>query len=114
MIRLEPHPHGVILPIRALPGAKRACLRGEQEGMLKVAVTQVAEKGKANQAILLVLSKALGLRKSQLELIAGETAAPGHQRRVLQPLDRLADPFRRAGLFVHVQIFIDLRFPARG
>ena len=33
--------------------------------------------------------------------VAGEAAAAGDQRRVLQPLDRLADPFRRAGLLVH-------------
>jgi hypothetical protein len=46
--------------------------------------------------------------------VAGEAAAAGHQRRILQPLDRLADPFRCAGLLVHVQIFIDLRSPARG
>jgi len=40
--------------------------------MLKVSVTQVAERGKANKAIVEVLSKALGLRRSQIELIAGE------------------------------------------
>jgi uncharacterized protein (TIGR00251 family) len=74
MIRLETHAEGVILPVRAHPGARRAGIRGEQEGALKVGVTQVAEKGKANKALLAVLAKELGLRKSQLELLSGETS----------------------------------------
>jgi uncharacterized protein YggU (UPF0235/DUF167 family) len=40
--------------------------------MLKVSVTQVAEKGKANKAIVEVLAKGLGLKRSQIELVAGE------------------------------------------
>jgi len=43
-------------------------------------VTQVAEKGKANKALIDLLSKALGLRKSQIELIGGATAS---QKRLL-------------------------------
>jgi uncharacterized protein YggU (UPF0235/DUF167 family) len=41
-------------------------------------VTQVAEKGKANKALVEVLAKALGLRKSQIELISGSTGS--HKR----------------------------------
>ena len=74
MIELEPHAEGVVLPVRAQPGARRNEIRGEQDGALKVCVTQVPEKGKANKAIVALLSKSLGLRKSQIELIAGETA----------------------------------------
>ena len=75
MIALEPHAEGIILPIRAQPGARRNGLGGEQDGQLKVAVTQVAEKGKANRAIIEVLCRELSLRKSQLELISGETSS---------------------------------------
>jgi uncharacterized protein (TIGR00251 family) len=75
VIALESHHEGVILPIRAQPGSRKSELRGEQDGALKVAVTQVAEKGKANKAIVAFLSKQLGLRKSQLELISGETSS---------------------------------------
>lgn len=77
---LRPHPEGTILPVRAQPGARKNEIRGEQEGMLKVTVTQPPEKGKANQALIGLLSQRLGLRKSQLELIAGETS---HQKQVL-------------------------------
>lgn len=74
MIRLEPHAEGVILPVRAQPGAGKSGIRGHHEGALKVSVTQVAEKGKANKALVEVLAKSLGLRKSQLELISGDTS----------------------------------------
>ena len=75
MIVLTEHPHGTILPVRAQPGARRNEIRGEQNGMLKVSVTQIAEKGKANKVLIAVLSKNLGLKKSQLELIAGDTSS---------------------------------------
>ncbi len=74
MIALQSHAEGVILPVRAQPGARRNEVRGEQDGMLKVCVTQSPEKGKANKALAALLSKALRLRKSQIELIAGETS----------------------------------------
>lgn len=75
MIAIEAHAEGAILPVRAQPGARRNEIRGEYEGMLKVCVTQVAEKGKANKAIIEVLAKQLDLRKSQIALLTGETAA---------------------------------------
>jgi uncharacterized protein (TIGR00251 family) len=75
MIELQPHAEGVLLPVRAQPGASKAGIRGQHGGMLKVAVTQIAEKGKANKALIDVLSRELDLRKSQIELVSGETAA---------------------------------------
>ena len=75
MIDLQPRGDGVILPVRAQPGARRNEIRGAQDGMLKVCVTQSPEKGKANKALIDLLAKTLSLRKSQIELIAGETAS---------------------------------------
>ena len=80
MIELRPHPDGTILPVRAQPGARRSEIRGEQDGRLKVCVTQSPEKGKANKAIAALLSKALSMPKSRIELIAGET---GRQKQFL-------------------------------
>lgn len=80
MIALENHARGVVLPVKAQPGARQNAIRGEQNGMLKVSVTQAPEKGKANQAIIDVLAKSLALKRSQIELLSGETAA---QKRLL-------------------------------
>jgi len=66
---------GVALSLRAQPGSRRNELRFSQQSGLKVAVTQIAEKGKANRAITKVLAKSLGLRRSQIELVAGHTNA---------------------------------------
>ena len=55
--------------------ARRNEVRGVQDGALKVCVTQAPEKGKANKAIIEVLAKWLEVRKSQIELISGETAS---------------------------------------
>ena len=74
MIDLQPHPDGTLLPVRTRAGARRNEICGEQDGHLKVCVTQSPEKGKANKALIALLSKSLSLRKSQLELIAGHTS----------------------------------------
>ena len=75
MIALTDHPDGIVLPVRAQPGARANAIRGLRDGALKVAVTQVAEKGKANKALLQLLCKKLSLRRSQLTLLTGETVA---------------------------------------
>ncbi len=74
MIDLTVRSGGVILPVAARPGAKKNEVRGEQAGCLKVFVTQAPEKGKANKVIVDLLAKALKLKKSQIELVSGETA----------------------------------------
>lgn len=71
---IEPHAEGAVLVVRAQPGASRDQLRGTEQGLLKVCVTQAPEKGKANQAIAALLAKKLGLRRSQVELLSGTTA----------------------------------------
>ena len=71
MIQLQSRSDGVILPVRVQPGARRPGITGEHGGSLKVAVTQAAEKGKANAAAIEALCEALSLRPSQLELVLG-------------------------------------------
>ncbi|MBN1591320.1 MAG: DUF167 domain-containing protein [Pirellulales bacterium] len=74
MIDLEAHAEGAILPVRVHAGAKRDELRAPQDGSLRISVTQAPEKGKANMAIIALLSKRLSLRKSQFELLSGPTS----------------------------------------
>ena len=63
-----------MLLVRASPGSHRDHVGGAQQGRLKVALTQVAEKGKANKVIVKLLAEALGIRGSQLQLVRGETS----------------------------------------
>ncbi len=97
MIELEPRENGVVLPVKAHPGARRNEIRGEQNGMLRVSVTQAPEKGKANKAIVALLSKLLSLKKSQIQLVSGETSS---QKRFLisdASVAELAERIARAG-----------------
>jgi uncharacterized protein len=98
MLSLEPHADGTILLVRAHPGARRSEIGGEQDGRLKVSVAQSPERGKANKAIVELLAKKLGLKKSQIELTAGETS---HQKRFLIrgiSQERLAERLRTLGI----------------
>jgi len=75
MVSLEQSPHGVVIPVQAQPGARKNGIVGEHAGRLKVAVTQAPEKGKANQALIEVLANALGIKRSQITLLSGETSS---------------------------------------
>lgn len=62
------------LRVHAIPGAKRNCIGGCHDDALKVSVTAVADKGKANKAIVKLLGKTFTLRQSQIELLSGTTS----------------------------------------
>lgn len=72
---LEEHTQGIILSVRVHPGAKRNEIRGEQAGALRVSVTTAPEKGKANKTLIEFLAKSFAVRRSQMEIISGETSS---------------------------------------
>jgi uncharacterized protein (TIGR00251 family) len=74
MIAISDHPEGCVLSVRAQPGARKAGVKGEQGGALKLAVTAPPEDGRANVALTELLRELLGLKRSQVELIAGQTS----------------------------------------
>jgi uncharacterized protein (TIGR00251 family) len=73
-MQIETHQEGIVLAIRAFPGAKRNRVRFVDD-CLKVYVTQIPEKGKANEAVRKQLIQSFNLRASQVELLQGETSA---------------------------------------
>lgn len=74
MIEVRGTPEGVLLPVHAQPGARRARIVGEHGGRLKIAVSQPAEKGRANAAIVEFLAAELGVNRSRITIRAGETS----------------------------------------
>lgn len=76
----EIHPQGVVLSVRVHPGAKRNEIRTGQADSLRVSVTTAPEKGKANKAVIELLAKSFEIRKSQMEILSGETSS---QKRIL-------------------------------
>ena len=74
---LKTHKDGVLLAIKLTPkAAKDALVRLEADSTgktrLKATVTAVPEKGKANSALIKLLSKKLKLPKTNIQLIAGD------------------------------------------
>ncbi|MDR3109306.1 MAG: DUF167 domain-containing protein [Planctomycetaceae bacterium] len=74
MLDYEIKPDAIIIPISAQPGAKRNEVSGVVAGTLRIRVTQIPEKGKANKEIQEQLADFLEVRKSQVELVVGETS----------------------------------------
>jgi uncharacterized protein len=74
MIQCTSDKDAVVVPVRAQPGAARDRVAGEHDGALKVAVTAPPEDGRANAAITKALAKALGVRKSAVTLVSGQTS----------------------------------------
>lgn len=96
LIALEEHPQGIIIPVKAQPGARRNGLAGEHAGALKVQVTQAPERGKATDAVLETIADALRLKRSQVSLLSGATSP---QKRILVtgvPLTDLSERLRCA------------------
>lgn len=73
MIAIHWHVEGATLAVRAQPGAKKDAVLGERAGALKVAVTAPPEDGRANAALIEVLKDFLGVKRSQIELISGQS-----------------------------------------
>jgi uncharacterized protein (TIGR00251 family) len=73
-LALEAHPEGVVLRVRASPGARKERVLGVHGGALKIAVAAPPEKGRANDAIAALLAKELGLPARGIYLLSGATA----------------------------------------
>ena len=72
-------PSGLSLFVRVTPNAGRDSLDGVEQRddgthVLRIRVTAVPDKGKANAAVVALLAKALGVSKSSLSVTSGETS----------------------------------------
>ena len=73
-VALTDHREGLIVAVRAQPGAKRTRVAGLHGTALKLAVNAPPVDGKANEALRLALAKALAVRPSQVELVGAPTS----------------------------------------
>ncbi len=67
------------ITVKLTPGAKKNEIQGWEEDLfgektLKVCVTAIPEKGKANAALIKLLSKEWKIPKSAISIIRGETS----------------------------------------
>ncbi len=65
------------LTLRVVPGARADAIvlpASDGEGLLQIRITQIAEDGKANAALLALLAKALGVAKLSLKIVLGASS----------------------------------------
>ncbi|GLQ54442.1 DUF167 family protein [Devosia nitrariae] len=72
-------PNGLSLFVRVTPNAGRDAIEGAEvrddgQAVLRVRVKAVADKGRANAAVVALVAKGLGVPKSTVTVAGGETA----------------------------------------
>ena len=71
---LKVTPEGLFLPVKVTPKARQNKIVGFENEYLKIHVTEVAEKGQANQAVVDLLAKHLKIAKNRIVLVKGSTS----------------------------------------
>jgi uncharacterized protein (TIGR00251 family) len=66
--------NGVTLRLKVSPRAARERIETAADGTLKVSVTAAPERGRANEAVIAALAKALHVPKSAIEVVTGTAA----------------------------------------
>jgi uncharacterized protein (TIGR00251 family) len=70
---------GAVLEVLVQPRASRTRVVGEHDGRLKIQLAAPPVDGEANAALLAFLADALGVKRADVTLLAGET---GRRKRV--------------------------------
>ena len=73
----------MILHVMVIPNASRNEIVGWHDGALKIRLAAPPVEGRANQELLRVLAKTLGLAPSNLSLAQGQT---GKRKKIVIPL----------------------------
>ncbi len=67
-------PEGIVLRVHVQPGAGRSAVVGRHGDALKVRVAAPPVEGRANEASRSLVSEALGVPESDVELISGQSS----------------------------------------
>lgn len=65
---------GVTFNVKVIPRAKRDEILGAEQGSIKIRLNAPPVEGRANEALVKFLAKTLGVARSQVEIVRGETA----------------------------------------
>jgi len=74
MIEIKETGQDSLFSVRVQPKASADSILGEHAGALKISVTAPPEKGKANAAVIALLSKEFRVPKSSIEIVRGHTS----------------------------------------
>lgn len=65
---------GVEIGLKVVPRAKKPGLDGMHDGRLKLRLASPPVDGKANREVVDLVAELLGVKRDQVELVAGETS----------------------------------------
>ncbi len=71
MIQIRERSDGVTIECRVIPRAGREEIRGERDGALLVALTAPPVEGRANEALIAIVARAVGIPPSRCSLLTG-------------------------------------------
>ena len=87
---------GCEIDLRVIPGAAKDAIAGVYDGALKVRVSAPPERGKANKAVIRLLSRALGLPERDVSITSGETSQNKTVEIAGLSMDEVADRIAKA------------------
>lgn len=71
---VQPTSGGVTIKVLVTPRSSSNKVAGERDGAIKVALTAPPVEGAANKALVELLAKLLGVPRSSVSLVSGETS----------------------------------------
>ncbi len=74
MIETNQTENGLAFSVRVIPRSSRSEIVGEYDGALKVKLTAPPVEGAANSELIKLIAKSLGVAKSNVEIIAGQSS----------------------------------------
>ncbi|RJP90938.1 MAG: YggU family protein [Desulfobacteraceae bacterium] len=78
MLDIKKQPNGVVFKIHVQPKASKNVIVGLHDNALKIRLTAPPVDGAANKMCVHFLSKELGVPKSAIEIVAGQTSRTKH------------------------------------
>lgn len=76
---------GIVLSVKIIPKSSRNAIVGWEGEELKIRISAVPEKGEANAELISYLSEFLGIAKSKIEIISGQTSR--HKRLIIKEIN---------------------------
>jgi uncharacterized protein len=91
MLLIREKDDGITIECRVTPRAGRTEIKGERDGVLQVALNAPPIEGRANEAVIRVIAKALGIPHSRISILKG-----AHDRRKVLFLSGVAPAHARS------------------
>jgi uncharacterized protein (TIGR00251 family) len=74
MIEYTDNESGLTFKVQVVPRASRSEIVGEHNGALRVRIAAAPVDGAANDELVRTLARALGVRRSAVEIVSGQTS----------------------------------------